>query len=206
MTRSLSILGAIALTPLFSSALQANDGSAIYQRTCQACHQNQGQGIPGTFPPLANSEWVSGPAENLIRIQLRGLSGEITVNGVKYPGTIAMEPNATLSDEEIASVLTYVRSNFGNKADAVTPDMVKALRGEEGKPKLTVADLKDPHAVKVTPETTDGATTDASEAAEPTPQKAADISTDTGSNATIIGLVIGWIALCTLPVLFGGKK
>ena len=119
-------------------------GSAeLYQSKCFACHQANGAGIPNVFPPLAGSEWVTGPSENLIRIQLRGLTGEITVKGKKYNSV--MPPNAMMTDDDIASVLTYVRSNFGNKADAVTPDQVKALRGEIGKPMLTVKDLIDPN-------------------------------------------------------------
>ncbi|MGJ8657893.1 MAG: c-type cytochrome [Akkermansiaceae bacterium] len=114
----------------------------LYQAKCFACHQANGAGLPNVFPPLAESEWVNGPAENLIRIQLRGLMGEITVKGAKYNSV--MPPNATMTDEEIATILTYVRSNFGNKAGAVTADMVKKLRDEVGKPMLTVKDLVDP--------------------------------------------------------------
>lgn len=115
-------------------------GAAIYQQKCTMCHQAQGQGLPGAFPPLMKSEWATGPAENLIRIQLRGLTGEITVAGKKYNQT--MPANAKMSDEDIAAVITYVRNSFGNKASAVTPAMVKAHRGEVGKPLLTVKDLK----------------------------------------------------------------
>jgi hypothetical protein len=68
--------------------------------------------------------------------------GPITVKGKQY--TSAMPPNATMTDEEIATILTYVRSNFGNKAGAITAEMVKKQRGEVGKPMLTVADLIDP--------------------------------------------------------------
>jgi len=126
---------AATIIPTFGSA-------ELYQSKCFVCHQANGAGIPKAFPPLAESEWVNGPAENLIRIQLRGLSGEITVKGTTYNS--AMPPNVAMTDEEIASVLTYVRSNFGNKADAITAEQVKALRGEVGKPMLTVKDLIDP--------------------------------------------------------------
>ncbi|MFC4994206.1 c-type cytochrome [Rubritalea tangerina] len=118
------------------------DGAKIYA-TCAACHQANGQGLPGAFPPLAESEWVNGPAENLIRIQLRGLMGPITVKGKQYNSV--MPPNAAMSDEDIAAVLTYVRSNFGNKASAVTADQVKALRSEVGKPMLKAEELIDPN-------------------------------------------------------------
>ena len=126
---------AASIIPTFGSA-------TLYQSKCFACHQANGAGIPNVFPPLAESEWVNGPAENLIRIQLRGLTGEIMVKGKKYNSV--MPPNVAMTDAEIASVLTYVRSNFGNKAGEVTADQVKALRGEAGKPMLTAKDLIDP--------------------------------------------------------------
>lgn len=111
--------------------------------TCAACHGQNGEGGP-IGPPLANSEWVTGPVSNLIRIQLRGLQGEITVNGVTYNFPAPMAPLSYQTDEEIAAVLTYVRNNFGNKAPAVKPEQVKALRSEVGKPMLTVEDLIQP--------------------------------------------------------------
>jgi len=86
---------------------------------------------------------VNGPVENLIRIQLRGIQGPLTVKGVEY--NQVMPANATMSDEDIAAVLTYVRSNFGNTSGPVTPEEVKALRSEVGKPILTAADLIDPN-------------------------------------------------------------
>jgi len=108
--------------------------------TCMACH---GPNAEGTVlaPPLAKSNWVNGPVENLIRIQLRGLQGPITVSGKKYTPPVPMMALPQQSDEQIAAVLTYVRNSFGNSAPAVTPAQVKALRGEVGKPMLTEADL-----------------------------------------------------------------
>ena len=107
---------------------------------CSACH---GPNAEGTViaPPLAGSNWVNGPVENLIRIQLRGLQGPITVSGKQYQLPAPMPAQAQQTDEQIAAVLTYVRHSFGNNASAVTPDQVKALRGEVGKPPLTSADL-----------------------------------------------------------------
>ena len=108
--------------------------------TCMACH---GPNAEGTVlaPPLAQSNWVNGPVENLIRIQLRGLQGPITVSGKKYTPPVPMMALPQQTDEQIAAVLTYVRNSFGNSAPAVTPAQVKALRGEVGKPMLTEADL-----------------------------------------------------------------
>ena len=107
---------------------------------CMACH---GPNAEGTViaPPLAKSNWVNGPAENLIRIQLRGLNGPLTVSGKAYTLPVPMPPQAQQTDEQIAAVLTYVRNSFGNSAPAVTPEQVKAQRGEVGKPMLTEADL-----------------------------------------------------------------
>lgn len=111
--------------------------------TCAACHGMNGEGGP-IAPPLAGSEWVDGPVSNLIRIQLRGLTGPITVNGKEYNFPNPMSPLNFQTDEQIAAVLTYVRNSFGHKASAVTPDQVKALRSEVGKPMLTQADLVKP--------------------------------------------------------------
>ena len=107
---------------------------------CSACH---GPNAEGTViaPPLAKSNWVNGPVENLIRIQLRGLQGPITVSGKEYKLPGPMPAQAFQTDEQVAAVLTYVRNSFGNAASPVTPAQVKALRGEAGKPPLTEADL-----------------------------------------------------------------
>lgn len=109
---------------------------------CAACHGQNGEGGPAG-PPLAESEWVSGPVSNLIRIQLRGLMGPIVVKGQEY--NLVMAPMAYQDDETIASVLTYVRNSFGNEAPPVTVEQVQALRGEVGLPMLTVGDLIDPN-------------------------------------------------------------
>ncbi len=112
---------------------------------CGACHGQAGEGN-AAGPPLAGSEWVNGPVENLIRIQLRGLQGPIKVKGVEYNFPAGMAPMAYQTDEQIAAVLSYVRTAFGNSAPAVSPAEVAALRDEVGKPPVTVADLVDPVA------------------------------------------------------------
>ena len=107
---------------------------------CSACH---GPNAEGTViaPPLAKSNWVNGPVENLIRIQLRGLQGPLTVSGKEYKLPAPMPAQSFQTDEQIAAVLTYIRNSFGNAASPVTPAQVKALRGEAGQPVLTEADL-----------------------------------------------------------------
>ena len=110
---------------------------------CGACHGQNGEGGPAG-PPLAGSEWVTGPVSNLVLIQMRGLKGPITVNGIEYEFPAGMTPMAYQTDEQIAGALTYIRNSFGNKASAVTPEQVAPLRGEVGKPQLTVEELTKP--------------------------------------------------------------
>lgn len=110
---------------------------------CGACHGQNGEGGP-IAPPLAGSEWVTGPISNLIRIQLRGLQGPISVAGKEYNMPGGMAALSYQTDEQIAGVLTYVRNSFGNKASAVKPEQVAALRSEVGKPQITAAELTKP--------------------------------------------------------------
>lgn len=110
---------------------------------CGACHGQNGEGTPAA-PPLAGSEWVTGPISNLILIQLRGIHGPITVKGVEYNFPAGMTPMAYQTDEQIAGVLTFIRNSFGNKASAVKPAQVTPLRGEVGKPQITVEELTKP--------------------------------------------------------------
>lgn len=116
-------------------------GKAAYM-LCGGCHNQAGEGLVG--PPLAGSEWVTGPVSNLILMQLRGLQGPITVKGKPYEVAGGMTPMAFQDDATIAAVLTYIRNSFGNKASAVTPEQVAALRSEVGKPQVTAAELKKP--------------------------------------------------------------
>ncbi|MEP2775023.1 MAG: cytochrome c [Luteolibacter sp.] len=111
---------------------------------CAACHGPNGEGVAGAGPPLAGSEWVTGPISNLIKIQLRGLAGPIEVNGQVYEFPAGMFPMAYQTDEQIAAALTYIRNSFGNKASAVKPEQVAALRSEVGKPQLPVEELIKP--------------------------------------------------------------
>jgi mono/diheme cytochrome c family protein len=117
-------------------------GKAQYL-VCGACHGQNGEGGPAG-PPIAGSEWVTGPVSNLVRIQLRGLQGPITVAGKVYNFPAGMAALSYQTDEQIAAVLTYIRNSFGNKAPAVKPEQVTALRSEVGKPPLTEADLIKP--------------------------------------------------------------
>lgn len=101
-------------------------GAKVYTIYCGTCHQGDGKGASGRFPPLAGSPWVTGNKERLINIVMAGLEGPITVNGEDFNGT--MPQHSFLGNEEIANVLTYIRQNFGNKASAITPQEVENVR------------------------------------------------------------------------------
>jgi mono/diheme cytochrome c family protein/glucose/arabinose dehydrogenase len=107
-------------------------GKEIYARDgyCNTCHQPNGRGLSASgFPPLANTKWVTGNEERLIKVVLKGLLGPIEVNGKQYPGQVPMTPfEGLLNDEDVAAVLTYVRNSFGNQAPAVQPESVKKVR------------------------------------------------------------------------------
>ena len=103
------------------------DGAQIYAANCVACHQASGQGLPGVFPPLAGSEWVLAKAEVPVNIVLHGINGKLTVLGQAFNGQMPSFKDK-LSDAELAAVLSFVRSNFGNGAAALTPEQVAAAR------------------------------------------------------------------------------
>jgi mono/diheme cytochrome c family protein len=105
------------------------NGQQLFQR-CAVCHQATGLGLPGSFPPLAGSEWATAAnAAVPIRVVLHGLQGLVTVKGQKFSNAMpAYGTNQPLSDAEVAAVLTYVRSAWGNAASAVTAEQVAAER------------------------------------------------------------------------------
>ena len=102
------------------------DGKQIFGVKCAACHQATGLGVAGVFPPLAGAEWVIGDEKVLVNILLHGIDGEIEVKGNKYSG--AMPAFSTLSDDELAAVLSYIRSDWGNQGPEVKTGTVKSLR------------------------------------------------------------------------------
>lgn len=109
--------------------IQIEKGKQIYMGLCFACHQPDGKGLPGVFPPLAGSDFLAADHNRAIRVVLKGLSGPVTVNGQTINS--AMPPQeAVLTDSQIADVLTYVLNSWGNKGDAISADQVKAIRNE----------------------------------------------------------------------------
>lgn len=103
------------------------DGAALYAARCAACHQANGTGLPGVFPPLAGSDWVTGQESTLAGILLHGVTGTLTVSGVKYNGTMPAF-KTQLSDAEIAALATYLRTQWGNRASPVSAEGVRAAR------------------------------------------------------------------------------
>lgn len=129
-----------------SAAAQPALGERTYQQRCVSCHQLNGEGTPGVFPPLAGSEHATAANAGVpIRIVMHGLQGPIMVKGVEYSSV--MPPyglGIVMSDAEVAAVLTYVRSSWGNRASAVTAEDVEeereAMKGHTGA--VTAALLK----------------------------------------------------------------
>ena len=101
-------------------------GEKVYATYCAACHQGDGQGAPPRYPPLAESEWVTGDKQRLISLIINGLEGPIEVRGEPYDNV--MPQHSFLSDEEVAEVATYVRQHFGNSADSVSAEEVSSVR------------------------------------------------------------------------------
>jgi mono/diheme cytochrome c family protein len=110
------------------SVLQASiaRGKQVYLQQCLACHMATAVGVEGMNPPLIKTKFVLGDKPTLVKIVLNGMKGNVDIDGDTYHGVMA--PHSDLTDLQIADVLTYVRNSFGNKASAVTPAQVKAIR------------------------------------------------------------------------------
>jgi mono/diheme cytochrome c family protein len=120
--------------PVDPAEKQKHDGKIVFHNNCEVCHQATGLGSPANgCPPLAGSDWVNAAGPNrVVRIVLNGLTGPISVSGNSYGlNANVMTPfGPGLSDQQIADVLTYVRSEWNNKAAAVTAEQVKAIRAK----------------------------------------------------------------------------
>jgi nitrite reductase (NO-forming) len=111
---------------------QIDAGRALYQGTCSACHQTNGNGIASVFPPLAKSDYLMADKQRAISVVLNGLSGKVTVNGSEYNSV--MPPMSQLNDDEIANILTFVRNSWGNEGEAVSADEVAKVRQTTPRP------------------------------------------------------------------------
>ncbi len=130
------------------------EGQKIYGLNCASCHQPSGVGLPGQFPPLDGSEWVSGSDERLGAIVLYGLSGPVTVKGQTYPGAAQMPAHLNvLNSKKVAQVLTYIRGAWSNKAAPLAPEGIDDLKkrmGSRATP-MTEGELKDIPEAKMLP-------------------------------------------------------
>ena len=109
-----------------SESTAPHPGEAVYRKYCLQCHQADGSGVPGMHPPLWPNEWIGKDKEKLIEIVLNGMSGEIEVDGEIYNNL--MPPHSHLTDLELARVISYVRTSFGNELDEVTQKEVATVR------------------------------------------------------------------------------
>ena len=114
---------------IVSDRIESEDkaiGQKIYNQYCMACHQSNGMGASGRFPPIVGTDWVTGSKKRLVHLILNGMEGEIEVNGEIYDGL--MPQHSFLNDDQIADVLTYIRTNFGNEASSLSAEEVENFR------------------------------------------------------------------------------
>jgi nitrite reductase (NO-forming) len=107
---------------------QINAGKVLFTGTCSVCHQANGEGLAGVFPPLAKSDLIAADPKRPIGILLHGLTGKITVNGKEYDSV--MPPMTQLNDDEIANILTFVLNSWGNPGGRITVEDVAKVRAQ----------------------------------------------------------------------------
>ncbi len=126
LTRPLAALFLVLALPAAAEE-SAPRGAQIFQQRCQVCHQPEGGGVPGVFPPVAKSDWFAGDRGRVIRVLCEGLSGRIQVNGTAFNGAM---PAQALDDGEVADVLTFIGRSWGNTANPFTAEEVKVARAK----------------------------------------------------------------------------
>ncbi|MGY0195812.1 copper-containing nitrite reductase [Leptothrix sp. BB-4] len=108
---------------------QIKAGQALFAGTCSVCHQANGNGLPGVFPPLTKSDYLAADPQRAISVVLHGLSGKVTVNGSEYNSV--MPPMNQLNDDEVANILSYVMNSFGNGGGRISVDDVRKVRASK---------------------------------------------------------------------------
>jgi nitrite reductase (NO-forming) len=111
---------------------QVKAGQALFNGTCSVCHQATGAGLPGTFPPLAKSDFLTADPKRAIGIVLKGLTGKVTVNSAEFNSV--MPPMSQLNDDEIANILTFVLNSWGNPGGRITAEDVANVRAQMTRP------------------------------------------------------------------------
>jgi mono/diheme cytochrome c family protein len=127
LTLSISIASFFSFQqkPKFDLKASIVRGKEIYNVQCIACHQEQGEGLEGIYPPLAKSDYLMADKKRSIQQVLHGVTGEIKVNGKVYNGEMS---GFDLTDQEVSDVLNYIRNSWGNKGAAVTPEEIATAR------------------------------------------------------------------------------
>jgi nitrite reductase (NO-forming) len=131
----LSIVSDVTQAEITGSATKEqriSAGRVLYNGTCSVCHQQNGEGLEGVFPPLANSDYLMADTRRAIEIVLNGLVGPVTVNG--GPFNSVMPPMSQLNDDEIANILTFTLNTWGNEGDAISSDEVAEVRAATERP------------------------------------------------------------------------
>jgi mono/diheme cytochrome c family protein len=126
------LLAVVTVSILFTNETKKQNtpiGQVVYEKNCLSCHQADGSGVPGMNPPLAGVSWVTGNKEKLITIVLKGINTPLEIAGELYHNP--MPSHQHLTDKEIAYVLSYIRSTFGNKASAVSEEEVRKVRSKK---------------------------------------------------------------------------
>ncbi len=117
----------LAFVQPFNLKQSMEAGKKVYETSCMNCHMQDGKGLEGAFPPVAQSDFLKRNPNEIIDVLIKGQSGEIKVNGVTYNGV--MTSVEYLSDKEIADVLNYIQNSWGNKNNKpVLPEQVKKRR------------------------------------------------------------------------------
>jgi mono/diheme cytochrome c family protein len=131
LTTGLTLMIVVCMSSAFVQAYSLpksiERGKEVYTTFCQNCHMENGQGVEGMNPPVAKSDYLKHPVNDLIKLVLKGQTGNVKVNGTNY--STPMLPLDYLNDEQIADALNYVRNSWGNKNQIpVTPEQIKKLR------------------------------------------------------------------------------
>ena len=121
---SLVIMALVGQSFKQGNSSSVSNGKNVYETYCMSCHQENGEGVPGVFPPLAKTGRLS-DKNKLVKIILKGMSGPINVKGVKYDAEMA---SVSLTDKETADVINYIRNSWGNKAPVITVAEVTAAK------------------------------------------------------------------------------
>lgn len=136
MAEELSLVSDVTQAEVTGSATKEqriSAGRVLYNGTCSVCHQQNGEGLEGVFPPLANSDYLMADSRRAIEVVLNGLTGPVTVNGAEFNSV--MPPMSQLNDDEVANILTFTLNTWGNEADAISIGDVAEVREATERPK-----------------------------------------------------------------------